>query len=118
MTPQECRYFGKNLLLPTPGLELIGANSITSSTTLTSDGPGRFLYLDATAGAFTLTLPADPYEGMCFYLSENAGLTTAITVDGNGKNINGSSTITMNAAYRQRVVRYNGTQWIVIWGFN
>lgn len=42
----------------------------------------------------------------------------ALTVDGNGKNINSAATLTMNGAYRQRVLRYNGTQWIIFNGIN
>ena len=115
MTPQECRRFGQNLLLPTPMVELVGDDTVTSAATLTATSP-RLLRLDATGGAFQITLPAAPYEAMTFLFSEDVGSTNAVTLDGNGKTINGSATLVMNAAYRQRMLRYNGTQWIVIGG--
>lgn len=114
-TPYEARSFGRNKVWQFAGVEHIGAKATSANVTLT-DGDGRFIYLDATAGAYTVTLPAAPYEGQTYYVSENANLATAVTIDGNGKNINGAASLTMNAAFRQRVLRYNGTQWIVIGG--
>ena len=87
----------------------------TADVTLTQHSPGM-LHLDATAGVFTVYLPAEVYEGLRFDFSEVAGLATAVTIDGNGKNINGVASLVMNAPYRQRTVRYSGTQWIVTGG--
>lgn len=115
MTVYEIREFGRGLVWPAVGFEVIGAITLTAAVTLSFESP-RLLELDATAGIFTVTLPAAPYEGLTFQLSERAGLTTAVTIDGNGKNINGASTLTLSAAYRQRTLRYNGAQWIVVAG--
>lgn len=113
-TPHECRRFGRNLILPCPMVEF-GGLRVTAAVTLTAKSQ-RFLQLDATAGGFTLTLPSNPYSDMSFYLSEDGGSGNTITVDGNGYQVNGASTLTMNAAYRQRWLRFNGTRWVIIGG--
>lgn len=118
-TPYECREFGRNLIVPTPMVELGGAVVLTGATTLTASSP-RLLLLDASLAGFTVTLPAAPYEGMTFHFSENYGSANAVVLDpGAGKTVNGAATLTMNGAYRQRVLRYNGAlggQWVVIGG--
>lgn len=114
-TPHEARSFGRNKVWWFAGVEILGAKATTTTVTLT-DGDGRHVTLDATAGAYTITLPASPYEGQTYHFSENAGLATAVTISGNGKNINGVANLTMNAAFRQRVLRYNGTAWIIVGG--
>ena len=53
---------------------------------------------------------------MTFVFSEEANSGNAVTIDGNGKNINGAATLSMATGYKQRTIRYNGTQWIVIAG--
>lgn len=119
-TVYESELYGQSLVTRRAGFETIYSEKVTAARTLTTESP-RLLRLDATAGPFTLTLPASTsglYEGLTFHLSEDAGLTTAITVAGNGANINGASTLTMNAAYRQRTIRWNDTQWIVVGGIN
>ena len=115
MTGEEARQYARVVTWQSPGFEIVGGQTVTSATSLTSDS-GRLIQLDASGGAFTLTLPALPYVGMTFILSEIAGSVNLVTVDGNGRNINGNPTMLMNGAYRQRWVRYNGTQWIVIGG--
>ena len=101
----------KSLELTTP------PSNYTSTATLTVSS-AECVPFDASGGAFTIYLPATPYKNLQFHFSENAGSATALTVDGNGKNINGAATLTMNGAYRQRVLRYNGTQWIIFNGIN
>jgi hypothetical protein len=57
---------------------------------------------------------------MTFHFSEVKNSANALVIDGNGKTINGAATLTMNAAYRQRKLRYSTltgvAQWIVIEG--
>ena len=115
MTGEEARQYARVVTWQSPGFEIVGGQTITSTTTLTSDS-GRLIQLDASGAPFTLTFPPLPYVGMTFCLSEIAGSVNLVTVDGNGRNINGNPTMLMNGAYRQRWVRYNGTQWIVIGG--
>lgn len=81
---------------------------------------GEYVPFDVSGGGFTITLPASPYDGMTFHFSEVKNSANALVIDGNGKTINGAATLTMNAAYRQRKLRYSTltgvAQWIVIEG--
>lgn len=97
------------------GIEFVGDVLRTSAVTLASNSV-RFNRLDASGGAFTITLPAVPYDSMTFTFSEDANSGNAVTIDGNGKTINGAATLSMATGYKQRTIRYNGTQWIVIAG--
>lgn len=119
-TPQECRQFGRNLILPTPGVELGGAQTLTSNTTLTTDSP-RFNYLNAAGAPFTITLPgtgSGVYEGFTIYLSENVGSVNGITIDPAGYLVNGAGALLLNSAWRQREIRFNGTGYVVRDGIN
>ena len=119
-TPYECREYGRDLILPCPGVELGGAVTLTSNTTLTTDSP-RFNYLDASGGGFTVTLPgtgSGVYEGFTLYLSENVGSANAVTVSGAGLLINGAASLLLSGAWRQREIRFNGTQYVVLDGVN
>lgn len=113
-TVQEVIQWGRNKVWRFAGVELIGATSATVDVTLTS-GMGRFVDINATAGAFAITLPADPYEGMTWQFSERAGLATAVDIDPGAKAINGVvGPVVMNLAYAQLTLRYNGTGWIIV----
>jgi hypothetical protein len=120
MTPQECRQFGRNLVLPCPGVELGGAQTLTSNTTLTTDSP-RVNYLNAAGAPFTITLPgtgSGVYEGYTVYLSENVGSVNAVTVSGAGFLINGAASLLLNGAWRQREIRFNGSAYVIRDGVN
>lgn len=117
MIPQEAKYFGRQQVWWGAGFEYLADKTLTADTTLTDNDP-RLCLLDASGGIFTAFLPASPYRGQTRGFSENVGDATAVTIDGNGKNIDGNPTYTMNVAYRTRWFRYNGTQWISIGGAN
>lgn len=87
--------------------------SVTTTVTLTYDDAQK-IHFDATAGAFTITLPT-PYEGLEYHFCEVAGLATAVTLDsGSGNTINGVRMLTMNAAFRVRKLRaISATAWVV-----
>jgi len=114
-TREEAQRFGRNKRWQFAGVERIGARTLSTAVTLTAND-AEHLYLDASTAGFTVTLPAAPYEGQTYHFSENANSANAVLIDGNGKNVNGAASLTMNAAFRQRVLRYNGTQWIVVGG--
>jgi hypothetical protein len=81
---------------------------------------GEYVPFDVSGGGFTITLPANPYDGMTFHFSEVKNSANNLVISGNGKNINGAATLTMGVAYRQRKLRYSSmtgvAQWIVIGG--
>ena len=111
-TGLESRGSARQRVWQFAGVEIF-AKSTTADVTLTDADP-RFVYLNATAGAYTVTLPAAPYESMEFHFSENANLGTAVEINGNGKNINALPSLTMNLAYAQIAIRYNGTEWVIV----
>lgn len=116
-TPYECREFGRNLILPTPGVELGGALTVSAAAELTTNS-ARLIYLDATAGPFELKLPASAYEGLTFVICENVDSVNAVTLSGNGNLVDGAASILFNAARRVRCVRFNGSAYRVLWGWN
>lgn len=68
-----------------------------------------------TSAARAITLPASPTTGMTFVIKDITGTasTNNITVSGNGKNIDGSSTNVIATNYASITVIYNGTQWSI-----
>lgn len=117
MLSGEIREFCRNQVLPTAGIEQVGALTVTTTTTLTVDS-NRLIYLDATAGGFTLSLPASAYEGLTFTIEENVDSANAVIVDGNGNTINGAASLLFNAARRVRVLRFNGSEYRIVGGYN
>lgn len=116
-TPYECQQYGRNLIWPRPAFEIVGGQTLSANTTLTFDSP-RLNYLNASGGAFIVTLPSTSYEGATWYFSENAGSGNSVTISGNGLLINGASSLLLNGAWRQRTLRFNGTQYVVLEGIN
>lgn len=68
------------------------------------------LYIDvnATGGAVIVTLPASPVDGETHFISKNDASGNAVTVSGNGKNINGSATISTTTRYATHRLVYMG----------
>jgi hypothetical protein len=66
----------------------------------------RVSLVDPTAGAVKVTLPAQPYPGYCQDVREVAGSANAITIDGNGYNIDGNPSIIMSTPYARRKVQF------------
>lgn len=85
-------------------------NSITTNATLTY--ADDITYVDPTAGNITITLPASPIAGQDFSFWRTVAGANTITIDGNGKNINGAGTYTgMVAQYSKVRIIYDGSQW-------
>lgn len=80
----------------------------------------RLVEFNVSDGVGSVLLPETPDDFMEFELSEIAGSAVALTVDGNGKNINGNPTYVMNGPFMQRKFRYSPTAaaWIVSGGIN
>jgi len=84
----------------------LNLQSVGVNTTLTR-GQGRAI---ATADSITIDLWATPTTGDEVAV-RNASGTGAITVDGNGNNIDGAATKSLADGEAQLLI-YNGTQWI------
>lgn len=65
---------------------------------------------DTSSSAFTITLPASPENGRVYAVILETGGNT-LTISGNGKNINGSSTLALTTQGDAAQLVYNGTQW-------
>lgn len=108
----DCYYNESNKIIECFDGESISPSLkiVTSSVTLdNSDG-----WVEITpAAAFTVKLPASPTKGFIKKFTDVTGITStyAVTVDGNGKNIEGESTYIINSNYEHPFFRYNGTQW-------
>lgn len=76
----------------------------------------RMLAIGTTTTAYSVTLPAAPAKGRQAAVVDDAGTagTRNITLNGNGKNINGAATFVMSTNNQAVTIEYNGTQWDVI----
>lgn len=78
----------------------------------------RLVEYDTIDGIGTVKLPPAPDDFMEFEFSEVVGSANALTVDGNGKNIDGFPTATLNTPGMVRIYRYSPTagQWLSVGG--
>lgn len=83
---------------------------MTTYAALTTDS---VLVANTSTTTTTITLPASPTTGQTYKVIDGSGNASVnnITLDGNGKNINGSSTLTINTNYEVKTLIYNGTEW-------
>lgn len=81
-------------------------------TSLASD----HVILVDSAQARTINLIASPLNGQIYYIKDNVGSAASnnITISGNGKNIDGAASSTINTNYGSKKLVYNGTQWNVL----
>lgn len=114
MTAAEALQFNATQVHPMNGPAFRTAKTVTAATTLTASDARRIRY-DAAGGAFTLTLYPNPSDGDLIMLQEVGNSANVVTVDGNGKTING--TLTLNTAYRMRGLLFDFTAnaWFVFW---
>ena len=87
-------------------LEAVTAVKTANYTVVSADDN---ILCNTSGGGFTVTLPASPEDGRVYsVLLDVAG--NDLTVDGNGNNINGSTTAVWGSVGAIILV-YNGTQW-------
>jgi len=74
------------------------------------------IMVDTSTLAITVNLPATPTTGDAYRIKDSTGTASThnITVAGNGSNIEGTSTKTINVNFDKLSVLYNGTQWVLI----
>jgi hypothetical protein len=97
------------------------SGSTTESVTNVASSPYNVtgadftLNVDTTA-ARTINLPASPSTGRKIVVMDGTGTASSfnITVQGNGHNINGSSSLTISTNFQAKTFLYNGTIWTVI----
>jgi hypothetical protein len=89
---------------------------VSASTTV-----GKFDYHiegDTTAGSITITLPNDEKIGCREIVISKKVAGNQITVDGNGKNINGSATHAITTLHKCHCFHYlpAADEWRILWG--
>lgn len=103
----------QDLRLPT--IETLTTTTKTSNYTASS---GDLVQADVeTAGSFTVTLPSSPtLDGRIgVILTTKTTATRAVTIDPNGKNINGSSSnVVLNVQDWALILQYDGTEWRIV----
>lgn len=79
---------------------------------------GTAYFINTTSSSLTGILPETPSIGQKVTIFDTAGQfrTNPFYVNGNGKNINGSSTLTLNVKDSIVDLTYNGTQWLANFG--
>ena len=89
----------------------------TAAYTLTDQD--YFVACDATAAAFTITLPpANLYAGKAFTIKKTDASVNVVTIDGNAaETIDGALTATLVAQYRSKTLLSNGVTWRLIADF-
>jgi hypothetical protein len=90
----------------------LGLRWLTKSTTYTASS-GEKIAADVTAGAWTLTLPPSPDSGDVVMVSVIDGDAAAnnLTIDGNGNNIYGDTTLIYDVPLSTVWLVYNNTEW-------
>lgn len=85
-------------------------HSLSPYTVLSTD---YFIGCDSSGGTITINLIASPSSGMVVQIKDATGQagTHSITINGNGNNIDGAASITLDQNYANVGVIFNGSQW-------
>lgn len=87
----------------------------TANYTIVAGDFGTIVLADATGGAFTVTFP-DPSSvgsGFCFGIKKTDNSANAITGDGDGNDIDGSSTVSLTAQHDTFWFHTDGSEWFI-----
>jgi hypothetical protein len=108
----NARVLANGLLVSLGGFEFNPSIYTGTATLLSSD---TVTFCDTTAGVFTASLPAAPVNGLAFYIKQ-INSANALTVSGNGHNIDGVASIAFTAQNEAIMVVYDGanTAWYVV----
>lgn len=89
-----------------------GAGPVRTSTSTTPYAvvaADEYIRIDSSAGAKEVDLPASPALGRTICIKRNGA--NNVTIDGNGKNIDGAATLVLSANYQTACMTYGGTEW-------
>lgn len=93
----------------------VPVNQVTGTSTSYAVQDGDlFIRVDSSGGALTITNQASPFVGHEVEIFKNSSDGNIITISGNGKTMNGSSTLTLTNQYDGFHLRYNGIEWRII----
>jgi len=83
-----------------------GAYTVTSSD--------YTLLANSSTAGFTITLPATPNSGEILNVKKVDSSANTVTINGNGKTIDGLSTLTINTQNQSYTLQYDGTGWYIL----
>jgi hypothetical protein len=88
--------------------------AVASAYTFQNSDTVTSLQVNATTAAITILLPASPTGSRRRTITKTDASGNAVTVNGNGVNINGAATYSLPAQWNSVTVEPTGTQWIVV----
>lgn len=100
-----------------------GVYPILTTTTLTTPATlaiGDYQRYDPSGGTFQIDMPAGPTRGEMVGLKNVTSDTTAITLDGNGSNVENPTTFSLASSASVSgdgiglLYQYDGTQWLIV----
>lgn len=91
-------------------------NTVVTTTNLGVSAGTEVIIVGAIASSITITLPSGPTAGDIYTIKDQLGnaATNNIIVSGNGNNIDGVSSYTMNANYQSITVVFANGTWSII----
>jgi hypothetical protein len=97
-----------------PGGDVVAFFDVTNNVTLSGD-TNMIVLVDSSILAITVTLPSTPPLGKVFKIKDKGNaLANNITINGNGKLIDGFPEAIINTNYGCIEIAYNGTEWFVL----
>ena len=78
---------------------------------------GQIVIVDALGAGITITLPAVPVVGQIVVVKHAAEDAYSVSIDGNGKMIDGLSFRTLTGAYACAWLCFNGSTWSILGTF-
>jgi len=92
---------------------LLRSETVTAATTADKKS---IIYVDATSGALTITLPkVVNSEDLTYYIKKIDVSVNAVTIDGNGsETIDGATTQSLPNQYDSLTMNCNGSVWYLI----
>ena len=89
---------------------IYSVTGVTGNVTLSSDF--YVILVDSSGGALTVTLPSSPTTNQAYKIKDKGNaLTNNITIDGNGNNLDGSSTALINTDYGALELLFDDSEW-------
>ena len=109
----------KNELFPGSGGGVTPTDPLFNIAPATFPGPyaakaGDLVEADATGGAFDVNLPPGAALGSRVTIDKIDSSINIVTVNGNGLNISGAATFTLNSQYDSLTVVRGTAQWLII----
>lgn len=91
----------------------IGTAVLFAASPYTVQGNDDFIPVNSTGGAITINLPASPFTGKGYTIADIQGTaaTNNIIVSGNGFQIAGGGSYTINTNFGELTVIFNGSNW-------